>query len=448
MLITGIIKNELELFVDKLSDSLKFYSKGIFYSGKITVKKKLKLKIDRTKKYDFTHSDSLFIENYIVEKLPQFENMLKYASVGYITEEITKAIREQWNIETEEDGKFVYNKQELIDDELDEITEIVLSTTYSIYDELLETTIKEAILLFKRGQLEEYKNLNINKVTIKSSNDSSSCNVCKVRSNNVLDVNDLTKEFDLNQDIIHPFCKITIEPVINYDALKSKINKDYNLSESAIVDGMDNLHLNTNIETNIKQIVLGKLTFNNVPIETEERINKLFSKIKIYLSDYIKQLEFEFVKDIVDLEVWFNDYKSQYLEKGEFKSDNEAYIAQDKLKGLISSYKTGNKIYISNFSMLTENIEDVIIREMFRDFKVEDQQWWKEKYEEGIKDDKIGEGLSLTKSIFVNYLSRESLEDFILESIVFYINNPNTLRGIDEKVYNKIKSNFNGIQFF
>lgn len=448
LIIKDIIKDELDRFIDKLADTLRFYSKGIFYSGKIVVKKRLKLKIDKTKKYDFTHSDSLFIENYLTEKLSQFEDMLKYASVGYTVEEIILKIREQWNIETDSNGDFIYKSQELIDDELDEILNIVLDTVSSIYDEVLETSIKEMIMLFKRGQIEEYRNLNINKITIRGSQEEGCCNVCKTRSNNVLDIDSLTNNFDLNQDIIHPFCKITIDPVINYDDISIReYGREYKLSEQPISQGLDEMHLHGELKPTIETLQLGKLSFYNVPIEIEERINKLYSKIRIFLSDYIKPLEFHFINDITEDENWFNDYKHQDFEN-DFKSSNKAYKAQDELRGSISSYKSKDKVLISNFALLSESIENMIIREIFRDINIQNEDWWKSKFEDGNKEDKIGEGLSITKSVFVNYLSRQSVEDFILESIVFYVNNPASLRGIDEEVYYKIKEAFNGIQFF
>ena len=437
----------MEKFIDQLTDILKFYSDGVFYSGKVTVKKKLKVKIDKTKKYDFTQSDQFFIENYKVEKLGKFENMLKYATVGFVTEEITKQIQEEWNIETADNGKFTYQKQEMVDDELDEILEIVLDTITSIYDEVLETAVKEVISLFKRGQIEEYRNLNINKLTIRSSSDEGCCNVCKVRANNVLDINDCTEEFDVNKDIIHPFCKVSIEPVINYDSLIGKTQDKFSLSEDTIVEGFDSLHINKEIDHTVEELKLGNFTFINVPVEIEERINKFYSKNRFYLREFIKPLEFHFVKDIVNTKEWFNDYKNQYIEEGDFASSNKTYIAQDSLKNSISTYRSSNKIFISNFALLTNNIENIIVREMFRNIEFPQFDWWKEKYEEGVQEDKIGEGLSLTKSVFVNHLSRLSVESFILESIVFYVNNPTVLRGIDEEVYYEIKSFFNGVQF-
>lgn len=448
LLISSIIKEELENFVDKLENILSYYSEGIYYNGKTTARKKLKLDLVKNKgeKYSFTTRDRIVLDKFIQDKLKQFENMMKYSSVGFVTNNVTEEIRKQWNI-NEESGTFQYTKQELVDDEIKEMTEIILQTITSIYDEILEVSISEMIALFKRGQLEEFKSLGINKLTLNSTRDC--CPVCKVRSTKVLSIESLEDDFSVNKEILHPFCNFSLEPVINYDDFNKKSFNKHNLSEQS-GSRIDNMHLSNEIKVKNENLVLGKLVFQNVPIEVENRLVKMFSRIRIFLSEFIKPINFKFVDDITNENEWFNSLKKQNeIESNEFEASNKTYIEQDNSRGLISTFRLDNTVFISDFALLTDSIEDIVIREIFRGIEIPNKNWWSNKIEDYSKDKQVGEGFSIKKSVFVNYLSRNSLEDFILESIVFYVNDPYNLLMINKEVFYKLKSDlFNGVQFY
>lgn len=448
--IKTIVNSSLDKFIDDVVTIMDYYTNGIYDSGKNISRKKLKLSTQKeaSKRYNFTNLDENFIDRFKYQQLNSFGDKLKKASVGYVVYKISNKVQDLWGFVEDDAEKFNYTRQELIDDEMDELVEIVINTISSIYSEIVESITKEIILLFKSAQIEEYKNLGINNLRIKSSNDEQCCSVCKTRSLQVYDINQLFPNQVANKDILHPFCKISIEPIVDFKSYKGN-NSESNLSEIFTISHEHNFNLNSEIKQNIESVSYGNITFYSVPTQIDEHIAKLMQKIKIYLSRYINPIDFVFVNDVIENKEWFDQMKTNYLlEYDELKADTKTHRDQDDLRGKIISFRLKDKVLISNFALYTKPIEDIIIRELIRELEINDLQWWESKFEDKSKQLSIGQAVNIPKSPFVNFLAQTSMKDFILESIVCYVNNPFLLQATDSEVYEKISSDvFNGMKF-
>lgn len=447
--IKTIVDFSLDKFIDDVVTIMDYYTNGIYDSGKNIARKKLKLstKKEPGQRYNFTHLDEMFIDRFKYQQLTSFGDKLKKASVSYVVYKISNKVQDLWGFVEDDAEKFNYTHQELIDDEMEELTSIVINTISSIYKEIIESITKEIILLFKSAQIEEYKNLGINKLKLKNSNDDQCCSICKTRSLQVYDTNQLIPNQIPDKDILHPFCKVSIEPIVNFKSYKNN-NTEVSLSENFNVGSEYNLTLNSDIKQHTDSISYGDIKFYNVPVEIEDHIAKLMQKVKMYLSRYIKPIDFEFVNDVIETEEWLEETKFKYsLEHDDFTSDTMAYHDQDSLRNKIISFRTNDKVIISHFALYTKPIEDIIIRELMRNLEINDLEWWNNEFEEKSKNIAIGDAVNIHKSPFVNYMAQTSLEDFILESIVFYVNNPLLLKATDNDVYEKINSDiFNGVK--
>lgn len=451
--IRNIVSNEFENLINTIADLIQDYVEPIYFNGKIAANKKLNPNFKRNinKKYDFNQLDEIFINRYKVEKLMNFNQKLKLSIVDYINETVTSTIKSNWNLDDiEENNIFNYTTQELVDDEMNEILNIIFDIITSIYKDLLEIVVEEILSLYKRAELEEYKNLGVSTILIKSIKDFNSCSICKTLSKNLFNINDLIEDLSINKNIIHIFCSNSIEPIINYNVVSYKDNSKYKINNQVAKMDKTDFSLNNNIKKTIESLKINKLSFYNIPIELVESIKGLTNKINIYLFDFIKEpLNFYFVDDVSDIQELFDSIKEYNLKEyqnNEFESEKETLIEQNQLKDKILVFKKDNDVFVSNTVIFEDNIEDVIIREIMRNYQVSDLDWWKNKFEKNkisMKND------VKAVPLFINYLATQSLNDFILESIVKYINEPLLLKNVDIDVFEKIKKDiFNDVQFF
>lgn len=451
--IVSVVEKEMKDFIDTTISVVDFYVEGIYNSGKITSRKKLKLeksKPDKGKRYSFTQNDELFIDKYKSHRLTSMERELRTAVVEYLSHLIANKITSQWGFNDSSEFKALeYSKQELVDDEMEDILSIVDNCISSVYDEIFETVVREMIILFKRAQLEEYKNLGLNVVTFFSNDDSLSCPVCNSRSGKILSIDEVTTDLGIVDGNRHAFCKFSIDPVISYkNQVTSFVSREFSLHSEFSTSNEIDIFLNSEIKTKV-DFEIGDLIFVNAPIEVESRINKIIKKLQIYAPSYLKLNKFEFIDNITDLEDWVVAVKKHYMDKGnnDFIAENMALKDQDNLKFEVSTFSGDDIIYVSPMSLDSQPIENLILREIFKpQLKVN------EKIEEMFKERKaskyVGNGVAFYKLQFISYLAEESAYDYLLESVISYITSPNKLKSIDEKIFNYIKEElFNSIEF-
>ncbi|AEO93286.1 gp15 [Bacillus phage G] len=402
-----LIENFIKDILDTSISLIDYYVDGIYNSGKTVSRKKLKLQKqipDDGERYAFTDKDKLFIEKYKSEKLVSLQLELQKAIFAYIENKLSNEIDNN-------DSKVI----DLIKEDLD-----------SSYEEIIDILVREILMLFKRSQIEEYKNLNIKEISIITEDESLCCPVCIAKSNKILKIDEVINDFGLKDGNHHSFCNYSLDPIIS-------LGKNEEL----------NNEVNTNIDFNILS-----LSFKNVPIELEYRINKLVSKFKIYGKKYLREIEFNFVKNITEENDWFNSVKSHYSNSENKSAIDNVLQAQDDLKDKTMSFDFNDKCYISINSLDYQSVEEIITRKLMNDSLVIDN-WVTDRYQTKIDSKYVGNGIVIYQDPFVNQLAQDSPFDYLLESIIVYVNKPKQLEVLDKEIFDYIKEKiFNGIQFF
>lgn len=454
--IIGVIERNMTGLIETVVSLMDYYTEGIYNSGKNISRKKLKLKKELPadgKRYCFTQNDELFIDKYKSNKLTEFNAELNKSIVEYVTSIITEAMQDKWRLDTEDTTIFDYSKQQLVDDEMKDILDMIKENISGIYEELMDVVSREILVLFRRAQIEEYKNLGISVVTMISEDESLCCPVCTAKSGKVTKIEDIVSEYGLKSNTQHSYCKYSIDPVISYQNQVTTVNSSSEVGQHSEFTNIINdsgIHLNNEIKTNI-DLTIDSFKFTNMPIEIEYRVAKLVKKFKMYAKNFMRDIEFIFVDNISDEDDWFKNVKEHYIstkEMNDFNATNEALHAQDNLKYKVASFDNGNKYYISVMSFDSQLVEEIITRKIVKDLlKINDTV--NEIFEQKINSRHIGNGLVIYQDPFVSYLAQESSEDYLLESVVDYVNQPKKLQAIDEKMFNYIKENvFNNVQFF
>ena len=450
--IGDIMEDESRKFTENVSAVVDYYVEGIYHSGKTHSRNKLKLPKQKPidgHKYYFNYSDKLFIDGYKYNQINKIKVFIQTLLFKKIQDFIRLKLNGEWVADDDNDYQFLQYKNQKIDEEdLNNVFVVIENSLSSTYEELIETIIREVIVLFQRAQIQEYDNLNINTITTYADDDERCCSICSVKSGKIYRLQDiLDGQFGIKDGIEHALCKYSIEPVISYrDQITSlyymssfsKKPEDYQYSNT-------DPHLNQDIKSKVN-LDLGKLKFFELPIEMEKRVQSLVSKLKIYFSEYFSETIFTFKNDITNDEDWIDSVKRFYLEKGnnDFQANNLAFKEQDNLTNQVASFNDGKKILISSLSFDSQPIENLILRELFR-WKVKVNDEVKKIYNNKVKTKKVAHGVAIYQDPFISYLAEESEYEYLLESIVFYIVQPNKLQYVDEKIYKYIEENLSTI---
>jgi hypothetical protein len=252
---------------------------------------------------------------------------------------------------------------------------------------------------------------------------------------------------DLIGGMEHALCKYSIEPVISYRDQITSIYFDSAFSVRA--DSLGHVDVSIGNISEIKKrvdIEIEGIHFRYLPIEMEKRIHVLFSKLKIYYPQFIIKHEFIFDEDISNINDWVKLVKEYYIEKGNnvFQAETLALKDQDILTNQIATFNIGNKIYVSALSFDSQPIEHLVLREMLRGSVVITDEI-KSIYSDKKKTRKVAYGVAIYKNPFISYLAEESEIEYLLESLVFYVIQPNKLKYVDEKIFNYIENNIDTI---
>lgn len=439
--IISIIEKEMGEFVQTVVSLIDYYAEGIYFSGKIVSRKKLRLgkpKIENGEKYSFTNNDRQFIDSYKSNQLENFKLQYSNALVKYLIEKIN----------TQE---FDYKKQELSEDESKEIVEMIVNLFSNVFDEFMDGTAREIIQLFRRAQIEEYRNLGIDSVTFLAEDESLCCPVCNTRAGKVVKLNDSINKFGVIAGNNHSFCKVSIDPVISYrnQITTLRSSSEVNTHSEYAPFKFNSIFLNNEIVKNV-DFKIGNLEFEQVPIEMEYRVNKLIKKLQIYSKKFLTSKKFIFVDNIANVDEWFQSVKNHYIAKGksDFEANNEAYIAQDKLGFNLASFDCGDVCYLSPTSFDSQPVENMIVRKIVADhINVDD--WVNEKYNERINSKHVGHGMAIFQKPFISYLAQDSANSYLIESVVAYVNQPTKLKSLDSEMFDYIKNHiFDSIEFF
>ncbi|MNR09373.1 hypothetical protein D3C85_1255700 [compost metagenome] len=70
---------------------------------------------------------------------------------------------------------------------------------------------------------------------------------------------------------------------------------------------------------------------------------------------------------------------------------------------------------------------------------MEVDEWIINRFNEKKETKNVGHGVALYADPFISYLAEESVQNYLIESVVYYINLPNKLEVIDEEMFNHIK---------
>lgn len=212
-----------------------------------------------------------------------------------------------------------------------------------------------------------------------------SCSICKLRSKFEYDIDTILNK---SNDIFHSFCKLTIKPKINDDNLLNKT------------------------------------------------INNILNKLKIYIPELISEKEFKFNDDIINDE----DFK-ELINNVEYKNINS------ELLNRISTFKSNDKILIS--SNHKQSLDYIIVKFLIIDKLLKfNLDWWEKEYKIKQKTKYISNGIIIYSQPFINYIAEENYKSYFIESAVNYILQPQLLKLIDKKNYNKLKEVvFNNIEF-
>lgn len=455
--IRNIVDREMSEFIQTVISLIDYYTEGIYHSGKMVSRKKLKLGKqipDVGKKYSFTNNDKLFMDSYKGSRLKQLNLDFEKAVVNYLLDKLSNVkTNGKWNLLNNDDyNPYSYSKQELSDKEMDMFVESVEDSFSDVFDQLMDAVAREIIQLFRRAQVEEYRNLGIDAVVFVVEDESLCCPACNTRAGKIVNLDNVVLDYGITGGSNHSFCKNTIDPVISYR------NQITNLSifsdvTTHVEQGTFNNYNSIFIDKEIAHRVNFKVAsfeFENVPVEMEYRIIKLIKKLQIYANQFLSHTKFIFSDNITDIDVWFDSVKNHYLEKGksDFEATNEAKIAQDKFFLKVASFDDSDVYYVSPASFDSQLIEDMLLRKIIKD-KVEVTDWVKDRYDEKIKSKHIGAGIAVFQDPFVSYLAQDTVEDYLIESVVAYVNQPIKLKTTDISMFNYVKENiFNSIEFF
>lgn len=243
-----------DLFKNELNDILNYYKKGIYKSGKTILNKRIN---NKNKIIELSDTDNKYIDNFSFN--------------DYINDLIINIIKFEKKLSKED-----------------------------LYDKIIYYTIGECIKLFKLSQINCCKELNIKHFKI-ICDDQYSCNVCKTLSKFILDVD------TFNSELIHPYCKITILPLI------------YN---------------NQNFKTSIAEFI-------NIPNIFISIIKNIIMKLNIQLKDFITFKTFEFT-DKIDYIIINNDkilISNKIIDKINIEEIIVRELLKDKMLDNIDSNK-------------------------------------------------------------------------------------------------------------
>lgn len=447
-----IIDEEMRRFVGDVIAVFDYYVEGIYQGGKDVSRRVLRLGregVNDRSKHALNHNDRLFIDRYRSDRLPLIEERLNSSVVDYLLYKITTyKINGQWFMDGDEDYRhFVYKKQRLDDDDVKAVMTVIDRCFDSTYDEFIEYVAREAVVLYRRAQINEYKNLGIHVITFLADDDESSCPVCSARSDKIYPIDAVINDMGLVDGIKHAFCKLWIYPVISYRNQVTYVKpiSDFTVhTEYAPYNDDRDLFIHNGIVPRIDIEVAG-VRFVNMPIEIEDRVKRLMDKVRIQFPFLLRRMEFNFVDNITDVDEWLRAVERHYVRKGKnhFEANVAALRDQDRFKFKIATFNCGDIVYVSPMSFDSQPVENVLIREIARPLmgpKVDDRvkQLFNEKY--GTKH--VGHGSIVFESQFSGYLGEDSPENFLLESFVTYVVHPNKLRLIDGEVYEYIEKNF------
>jgi hypothetical protein len=236
-----------DTFIDKLDDILNYYKFSIYKSGKQVLNKK----IGSSENLELTEYDEQFLEEF---NFIGFMNKTKLALESYENKLSAK----------------------------------------ELYDQLIGIIIGECIILFKIAQINQCKNLNIEKIRL-ISDDNYSCDECKTYSKFVFNVDN----FDIS--IIHPYCKISILPICNNA---------------------------TNIKTSVAE-------FTNIPFIFTNICKNITTKLTIQLKPFITPKKIIFIDTVDFIEI--KDNEIYISNKMIDKLDIEKLIVKELLKDKLLS---------------------------------------------------------------------------------------------------------------
>lgn len=356
---------EFELTVSEFCENVvavvDYYIEPIFNNGKMIVYKKLGLPIQ---KKSFTENDIEFIKNYKLHDLGKLNDTLKSAIINCYEYRTSDA---------------------------------------EFYEDIIEVIIGKCLKLFKLSQLLEYKNQNIDNINLFSNN--SGCVICQTLSKFTHNVDELIS----NIDNLHPYCKLTIEPINNLNYINFIIDK-------------------TQIE------------FLNLPINLKDNINSLITQLKIYCKDKITDKTFIIVDNINNEQDFNTLLQSKY-------SEDKIRELQSQIDNTIGLFEHNNKIFISKNHLI--KLDYFIVKSLLKDKLMDiNLEWWKKEYYNKQKTKYIADDIAIYTNPFINYLAEQNYELYFLESAINYILNPQLLKDIDYNCYDKLKHiAFNDIEF-
>ena len=240
-------------FEVELVDLLNYYKSSIYKAGKIILNKRINNK------------------NKIIE-LSEFDiNYINNIEFSFITD----------------------LKQKIINSNLAKL---------ELYNQIIYYVIGECIKLFKLSQINCCKELNIKQIKL-ICDDEYSCDICKTLSKFILNID------DINHELIHPYCKITILPIINNcQDLKTPIAEFINIP-NIYIGNVKNIIMKLTIQ--LKDFITFK-TFkfvNNIDyIKSNNNEVLISNKNQINIEEIIVR---ELLKDKM-LDKLSNEWKKQY----------------------------------------------------------------------------------------------------------------------------------------
>jgi len=363
-------------FLNNFISLLDYYVEGIYYSGKLVSRKKLNLQNPvppEGERYYFTDNDKEFIKKYKYLKLPLLKENLKKALVDYINHNCNK--------------------------------ENINEKSFNLFEEFFEYNVMEIIDLFKRAQIEEYSNLNIDKIRFLSDEDNC-CILCSSKSNKVYTLESIKSEFGIKDGLKHSFCKFSFEPV------------------------------SSNLFTNINY---KNVEFENIPIEYLSRAKNVIDKLKLVFTN-INNKKIIFINDSNDDSNWKDSIIEYYVSKNE---NDLNQINDNIINSIVNDIQIFNKnqnesfVYLSNINY--QDIEYLILKSILFDIDIEDLVV--SIFNNKKESKEVGGNAAIYKDLFISYLAEESPKSYLIESIIFYIYKPNRLKIIDREIFNYIEQN-------
>lgn len=163
----------------------------------------------------------------------------------------------------------------------------------------------------------------------------------------------------------------------------------------------------------------------------EKDIKSFIKKMKIMIPQYIKDVDMEFVDNININDININD---------EDKKSKLNSIVDD-----IISYQN-DKLIIKKEA---KDIYHILLLNIFNfDFDENILNWFKEKYMNMIDKKTILNDIVIYKKPFISFMAEIDYNNYLIESIIYYILDGKSLQAIDEETFNYIKTNiFNNLEF-